>query len=95
MAKLSEPQMQALRTMEQHALHVEVYTWRDGYQEAHWVTPDLKVPRSMHRPNMRTMQALERRGLLKCGPKKASSFRLVLTPEGHTIAKELLDAKTD
>lgn len=95
MLKLSEPQKRMLGTMEQHKLHIEIYTWQDGYQEAHWVALDLSVPHSMHRPNMRTVQALEHRGLLRRGPKGTPSFRVVLTPEGRAIAEGLQDGKVD
>lgn len=95
MPKLSEPQKRMLKVLWQHRLHVEIYTWQDGYQEAHWVAADLSLPRRMHRPNVRTLQSLERKGLLKRGPKGVPSFRLVLTAKGCKVAKELLDAEAE
>lgn len=98
MLKLSEPQERMLRMMEQHKVRVSVHIWDDGYWGTAWVTSDPSWPRSarsMRRPNVRTMQALERRGLLEREAKGPSDFHFVLTPEGHAIAKELQDAKAE
>lgn len=89
MPKLTEPQKRVLKRMVQSGAHIEVYIWDDGYWDTTWITSD---PR-WHRPNIRTMQALERRGLLERKPKGVSSFRFVLTPRGRETAKELLDAE--
>lgn len=89
--KLSKPQKLVLKRMEQSGAHIEVYIWDDGYWDAAWVTSD---PR-WRRPNIRTVQALEHRGLLERKPKGVSSFRFVLTPKGREIAQELQGVETE
>lgn len=93
--KLSEPQKRTLRMMRRYKMRVSVRTWDDGYWQAAWTTSDPSWPRSTRRPSVRTMQALERKGLLKREAETFSTFRFVLTPEGHATARELQNAKVD
>lgn len=83
--KLSEPQKRVLRTMVDldFATHVELsfsetYAY---YTNRHLATiPD---------PAVRTIHALERRGLLRAIRKQFSHTFYVLTPKGCEKAKEL------
>lgn len=87
--KLTEPQERTLRMMRQYKMHVSVHVWDDGYWQPVWVTSDPSWPRSTRHPNVRAMQALEHKGLLRHEPEGTSDFRFVLTPRGREVAKEL------
>lgn len=95
MLKLTEPQERVLRTLWRHKLHIGVNIWQDGYWEVWWAPPDFSRPHLRRRPNIRTLQSLERKGFLKRESEGVPSFRLFLTPEGRETAKELWDAETE